>query len=100
MADYDELYGIIQDSTLRNKVAVAVAIKAQVYIDGGTPTSDELTWASRAIKNTRSVAAEIMPYVIAANKDSSVAQITGATDAAIQTNVDAAVDALVGGGIT
>jgi len=40
-----------------------------------------------------------MKYVIAANKALSIAQINGASDSAIQTNVDQAIDALVAGGI-
>ena len=98
MATYAELYELRSDSSLRNRVAMAVAVKAQALIDGNSPTAAQIAWASAAISNPTSKADMLMNYVLAANKDASVGQISSASDAAIQSNVDAAVDALVDGG--
>ena len=100
MATYTELYGLASDADLRNKIATAVVVKAQAYIDGGTPTTDELTWANNALAGPNQAAQKVLYYVLAANKGLTTAQILAATDSAIQTNVDTGVDALVGGGIT
>lgn len=98
MATYLELYELRADVDLRYRVTVAVAVKAQALIDGGTPTTAEITWADAALKNPVAKAIEILNYILAANKSATVSNITGAADTAIQTNVDAAVDALIAGG--
>ena len=99
MATYAELFDLNSDDALRNKIAVAVVVKAQELIDGGSPTTAEITWANDAIGNPQSKASAIMNYVLAANKAATVAQIQGAADSAIQANVDTAVDALIAGGV-
>lgn len=99
MATYAELYGLGSNSDLRNKIAVAATIKAKDYIALETPTEDQLAWASKTLLSPVAVAIQLQPYVLAANSTLSTAQITGATDAGIQTAVNAAVDKLVGGGI-
>lgn len=93
MATYSDLYNLRNNSDLQNKIRVAVIVKAQQLIDG-TPTANQLAWARTAIASPDSVAGELLNYVLAANKASSVAAIQGASDNAIQTNVDAAVDVL------
>ena len=100
MATYTDIYNLRSDSGLRNKVAVAVIKKAQNLLDGGTPTPNEVAWSSNAIGNANQQAEKILSYVLAANSGSTVTAIKGATDAAIQTNVDKAVDALITGGVT
>ena len=99
MATYQELFDLRSDDALRNRISVAVAVKAQELIDGGSPTQAQLDWASSAIQSPISKAGELLNYVLAANKAASVAQIQAATDTAIQTNVSAAVDKLVAGGV-
>lgn len=99
MATYLELYGLGSNSDLRNKIAVAVAIKAKDYIALASPTADQLKWSAKALASPNEVADDLLTYVLAANSGLTTAQITGATDAAIQTAVAAAVDKLVGGGI-
>lgn len=98
MATYKELFGLKSDSAFRNKVSVAVIVKAQALIDGATPTSDEITWANNAISTPNQQADKIVNYVLAVNKSATTVQITGASDSAIQSNVDAAVDSLISGG--
>lgn len=97
MATYQELFDIRNDTTLHDKVTIASVIKAQTLLDG-TPTQDEVDWAMVTLDDPNSRANQIMYYVLAANNAATVAQILAATDAAIQTNVDNAVDALTAGG--
>lgn len=98
MATYAELYDLRSDSGLRNKVAVAVAIKAQTILDLASPTNAQVVWASAAIANPVTKADALLNYVLAANKSATVSQIQGATDSTIQTNVGAAVDKIIAGG--
>ena len=99
MATYAELFELRHNSPLRNRVAVAIVVKAQELIDGATPTSAQIIWANTALLSPVSMAEQILNYVLAANKDASKDQIIAASDSAIQTNVDAAVDALIAGGV-
>ncbi len=98
MATYAELFDLRTNSELRNKIAVAVTIKAQALIDAENPTAGQISWANAAIENPVSKADVLMNYVLAANKAATSAQISGAADSAIQTNVNAAVDKLIAGG--
>lgn len=98
MATYTELFELRADSALRNKIAVAVAVKAQALIDLASPTEAQIAWANAAIDNPVSKADTLLNYVLAANKTATVAEIQRATDAAIQTAVSAAVDKLIAGG--
>ena len=99
MATYAEIFDIKSNAALRNKVAVACVVKAQGLIDEATPTNNEVAWANAAILNPVSMADKIMNYVLAANKSATKSQIESASDATIQTNVDAAIDKLIAGGI-
>jgi hypothetical protein len=100
MATYAELFDLRSNSALRNKIAVACVKKAQTLLDQASPTVAEVAWANTTIGNPIAMADKIMNYVLVANSSVAVSQITGATDSAIQTNVDAAAAKLIGGGIT
>ena len=98
MATYTELATIADDAgfgSLQSKVRVAVIVKATSLIDAATPTAAEIEWSKTALANPNSVADDVTRYIIAANKGASVAQIVGATDTAVQNNVDSAVDKFV-----
>lgn len=99
MATYEELFDLRINTGLRNKIAVACVKKAESYITGSTD-STRLQWADNTISGPVSQADKIINYVLAANSNSSVSSILGATDSAIQSNVDTAVDALTAGGIS
>jgi len=98
MATYLEIYDLKNHNDLMNKMVVAVVKKSQVLLDGATPTTDEVAWANKVLSSPRAMAEKIFMYVLAANSSATVSQITGATDAAIQTKVDAAAAALIAGG--
>ena len=98
MATLEELHsmdGTTGLQALKNKIVVAVAIKAEAIAELASPTVQQIEWAKSALNNPRSVADQIINYVVADNAAASTSEITGATDAAIQTAVDAAVDNLL-----
>jgi len=97
MATYMELFALRADSDLQDKIAVAVAIAAYAKLSG-TPSADEAAWAKNAIADPGSMSRVVINAVLAANKTESVATIQGASDAVIQTTVDAVIDGLVLGG--
>lgn len=100
MATYAEIAAISNDpswSGLIDKVRVAVAIKAAAVIDSATPPAILLEWAKSAVSNPGPAANAIVYYVVAKNSAAAISAITSASDAAVQTNVNAAVDALYGG---
>lgn len=98
MATYDEIANLPGDPSFQalvNKIAVAVAVKAQAIAASATPTANQITWAKSALESPRGQADQIVNYVIAANISATTTQILGAVDATIQTNVNDAVDKLL-----
>ena len=95
MATYAELHGLRQDSELLNRVAAGVAVKSKDLIDNavGIPQKN---WGRESIKNPDQTAKDVLWFILVANKNSSLAQINGASDAQIQTNVDNAINDMVG----
>lgn len=94
MATYQELYSLFTDSSLRNRVAVAVMKEAQTLLDG-TPTAADINWAAAVLSDPTSEARKAFFYVLATNSALTVETIQGATDAALQTQVAAAIPSLV-----
>lgn len=105
MATYLELQALFSDSDLQDKIEAAVTIAAQTILDGddsSDPPWDQtagvhdlrVKWANSALQNTRGTALQILKYVLAANAANTVTQIQNATDAAIQANVNVAIDGL------
>lgn len=81
--------------TLVNKIKVAVAIKAKAITDLETPTANQINFAKRAFEAPSEVSSSIVNYVLAANAAVSITAINAASDSAIQTNVNLAVDDLL-----
>ena len=96
MATYAELFELQKNSELRNKVTVAVIVAAEAIRAEATPTVPRLAWAKAAFENPQQEAVRMLMAILAANKSATVAQITGASDSAIQTKVDAAVAIFAG----
>ncbi len=95
MATYDDLFGLRFDTALKNKVTVACVIAAEAIReeDAGTDNhANRLVWAKATFERPGSIAQNMLWALLAANKDADLAVITGASDAAIQTKVDDAVD--------
>lgn len=98
MATYSELFGLQSSGDLRNRVAVAVIVAADAIRTETPPTNStqRLAWAEQAFLNPVGKSEQVLWAVLAANKDATVANIESASDAALQTNVDAVVDVLAG----
>jgi hypothetical protein len=83
-------------------VTVACVVTAEKIRAGTAPfevghakRSAHETWAQQALANPASVADSVFWAVLGANASATVEQITGASDAAIQTNTDAVVEDLL-----
>ncbi len=94
MASYTDLANLFSDDTLKNRVDVAVVVAASALL-AGTPTADEQSWAAAVFSRPRTEGQKAYMAVLAANKSASVTAIQGASDAALQANVDSVVAALV-----
>lgn len=95
MATYEELFSLRNKSELKNKVVAAVIISAEeimAELDTVPNHTNRLLWAKDVFASPDTEANRMFMAVLAANKDAEIAQILGASDAAIQTNVDDHVD--------
>lgn len=103
MATYQELFDIAstQDgAALKTKIRVAALVACDVIRqeDAATPNhANRLTWAGRTLVNPGQAAEQLMWAVLAQNRALTVAQITGASDANVQTAVNAAIDLVAQG---
>jgi len=94
MATYKEIESLMDNTDLLKKVQAAVIISAFTYIDG-TPSVDERKWSSAVLANPCDEAVKALRVILAKNKAASVATITGASDATIQSNIDSVLAELV-----
>lgn len=94
MASYLDLRNQFSNSELRNRVTTAVTVAAYNLLQGA-PTANDRAWARSVFESPDNAGRVAFMAVLAANKDATIAQIDGATDAAIQTQVDAVVPSLV-----
>ena len=93
MAIYSELHDLLNDGALLDKIEVAAIIAAHDIVGGSAANQIQLDkWAEQTLGNPRSMAKRLIPFVLAANKGVTVAQIQGATDNAVQANVNAAIN--------
>lgn len=92
MATYTELYDQLlngQETTLRNRVEVAALIKANAVLEAGTP-ADQLALANSVLAGDTGTRDKLFRALVAANNGQDISTILAATDATIQTKVDAA----------
>lgn len=95
MATYEELFDLNANDTLNNRVVVACVIAAESIRseDAGTTNhANRLLWAADVLQDPKGESRRMLWAVLAQNSSNSVAQITGATDAQLQTAVNEAVD--------
>jgi hypothetical protein len=95
MATYAELITASNNATLRDKIKVACVVAAEtIRTEAGSVTNHaaRLVWAKRVFQRPDDAFEDMLWAVLAQNKSSTLAQITGASDANVQTAVDAAVD--------
>lgn len=94
MASYTELRDLFSNDALKNKLDIATIIAANNLLSG-TPTAAEQKWAAHVFANPRAESQKALMAVLATNNGLTVAQITGASDAAIQSGVDSVIGSLV-----
>lgn len=95
MATYIELYNLRNNSELRNRVTVACTVVAEaIRVEVGTTENhaNRLIWSKAVFENPERESERMYWALLASCTALTVAQITGATDAVIQTKVDAAVN--------
>lgn len=99
MATYTELHALRGSSTtapLRQKITVAIAIKANAIAKSASPSAAAVAWAKQALATPDQFQELVLNYILADYNTQTTAVITGATDAQVQTAVDAAVNTLLG----
>lgn len=95
MATYDELLTAAEHEGLNKRVRVACVIAADAICNElATVTNhiNRMLWAKSVFQNPQSEAQRMLWAVLAQNKAATLAAITGANDAAVQTAVNNAVD--------
>ena len=103
MATYAELLTIAttsSGSTLLSQIKVACVIAAnQIASEAPTTTNhaNRLKWALATMSDPDSSSRKALWSVLAQNAAATAAQITSATDAVVQTAVNAAVDVMAQG---
>lgn len=95
MATYAELLTASQDTGLNDKIRVACVVAAEaIRTESGATVNhaERLKWARDVFTNPGSESQRMLWAVLAQNRTATLAQITGATDSAVQAAVDAAVN--------
>lgn len=95
MATYAELLGAYEDEALMKKIRVAVWVAADVVrgeLDVTPNHAQRVKWAARALKEPDVEAQRIMRAVLAQNRGIALSAILTASDNAVQTAVNNALD--------
>lgn len=101
MATLAELWTLMEDPTLKEKVSSACLVAAEAIRTEDSQTANHtnrLKWAKAAMLDPVKAGDDMLKAVLAANRNATVQQIQSANDAAVQSNVNTAVDALIAGG--
>ncbi len=99
MATYLELFDLQNNDDLLHKVTTAIAVAADTIRSeaaGTTNHANRLVWAEKALADPKALTDQVLWAVLAANNGATTGNIIGASDAAIQSNVDDVVDVLAG----
>lgn len=99
MATYNELYTVWMDGDngLQNRVAIAVLVAAVDIAQESTSTpnhAERYRWAAKAMTDPTGEARRFFSAMLAFNKDLTMNQILSASDTAIQSQVNGAVNAV------
>jgi hypothetical protein len=95
VATYLEILTASEDPSLKKRIRVACFVAAELIRTEADVTPNHvarLAWAKEVFRNPEGEASRMIWAVLAQNKDLTVAAITGATDAQVQTAVNAAVN--------
>ena len=100
MATYAEILTASENAVLRSKVRVACVIAAEAIRTENTGVANHanrVKWAKAVFARPIEEAERMLWAILAQNHTLTLAQITGATDAQVQTGVNAAVDVFADG---
>lgn len=100
MATYNELFALNGNLPLRERVSVACVVAAETIrteADTTTNHANRMLWAKRVFENPMAEAGRMLPVLLAQNRAATAVAIEGATDEALQTAVDAAVNVFATG---
>lgn len=95
MATYAELLTASADEALVKKIRVACVVAAETVrleADATQNHAKRLAWAKSVFESPETVAQRMTWAVLAQNRAATLPAILGASDAAVQTAVDAAVN--------
>jgi len=95
MATYQDLFDLRANTLLRNRIDEACDVAADTIRAEDAATTNHtarLAWAKYVLSSPIEAANGMLRIILAANKALSISTILGATDAALQTQVDAAVN--------
>lgn len=100
MATYIELDTLAGDGDLLARVRTALRASAVAFIDAWiadplTVTADQMVWARQVLVDPRPDAVRTLGAIVWDNRTFTVAQIQGATDAALKSRTAALVPWLV-----
>lgn len=98
---YTELFELKSNDVLRNRVEIAIIIKAQEVLDKNLPgpSDKEVEWAKEVLRSTSLEANSILLYILARNKNNKIVDILNESDSTLQQYVDKAIDVIISGGI-
>jgi hypothetical protein len=100
MATLYEIWTLLEDPALRQKVSAACLIAAEAIRTESDQTANHanrLKWAKATLQSPVQAGQQMLRAVLAANVSATLAQITGASDATIQTAVNNAVNIFADG---
>jgi hypothetical protein len=100
MATFAELVTASANATLVEKIKIATLIAAdniRLESPGVASHLDRVKWAAKVFTDPATEATRMVWPVLIQNRTATLAQITGASDAAVQTAVDAAVAVVIAG---
>lgn len=94
MALYTEIRDLFSNDEFKNRVTTACVVSAYALIIG-TPTANDNKFADSVFSNPDAMGRKVTMAVLAANNTATTAQILGATDSTIQTQVDLVIPSMV-----
>lgn len=95
MATYSELYTLLVDITLQQRVTVAVLVACDaIRTEGGGVANhaERVVWAREALVDPAAKMRQILPLLLAMNRAMSLSSIQAVADADLQTAVNGVVN--------
>ena len=95
MAKFEELFELRTNSEVLNRLPAPICVKCDSVLTVGNLSDVQKEWARQGYENPDSIKAKIIWPMLIANKDKTIAEIKTASEEAVQTNVDAAIDEIL-----